>query len=78
MGLVVVVSLGSFGRWCAGVSALVGPVCGGWLAMGVAGRQPSVSGSTSAARVECGIKRRCRAYPDVWSVMCVRGGENYG
>ena len=35
-------------KGCAGVSALVGPVCGGWLAMGVAGRQPSVSGSTSA------------------------------
>ena len=27
-------------KGCAGVSALVGPVCGGWLAMGVAGRQP--------------------------------------
>ena len=53
MGLVLVVSLGSVGRWCAGVSALMGPVCGGWLAMGVASRQPSVSGSTSAARVEC-------------------------
>ena len=48
MGLVVVVSLGSLGWWCAGVSVLVGPVCGGWLAMGVAGRQLSVSGSTSA------------------------------
>ena len=52
MGLVLVVSLGSVGRWCVGVSALVGPVCGGWLAMGVAGCQPSVSGSLSAARVE--------------------------
>ena len=40
MGLVVVVSLGSLGWWCAGVSVLVGPVCGGWVAMGVAVRHP--------------------------------------
>ena len=40
MGLVVVVSLGSLGRWCAEFRLWCAPVCGGWLAMGVAGRQP--------------------------------------
>ena len=37
-------------------------VAGGWR-RGLPVANHSVSGSMSAARVECGIKRRCRAYP---------------
>ena len=53
MGLVVVVSLGSFGRWCAGVSALVCPCM--WRVVGDGGcRSPTVRlWFDECARVEC-------------------------